>query len=80
VVPDSQVAQGAPAEEQQQEEDHNIDNEEEDDEEYSLLSDNEGEKLYRDVDKREPFSAKAPILPAGFVPCWALGHHLQPKI
>jgi hypothetical protein len=80
VVPDSQVAQGAPAEEQQQEEDHNIDNEEEDDEEYSLLSDNEGEKLYRDVDERESFSAKAPILPAGFVPCWALGHHLQPKI
>jgi hypothetical protein len=60
VVPDSQAAQGAPAEEQQQE-DHDIKNEDEDDEEYSPLSDNEGEKLYRDADERESFGAEAPI-------------------
>jgi hypothetical protein len=60
VVPDSQAAQGAPAEEQQQE-DHDIDNEDEDDEEYSPLSNNEGEKLYRDADKRESFGPEAPI-------------------
>jgi hypothetical protein len=59
VVPGSLIAQGAPAEEQQQQHDHDIDNE--DDEEYSPLSDNEGEKLYRDADKRESFSAKAPV-------------------
>jgi hypothetical protein len=62
VVPSSPATQGAPAEEQQQEEeDHNVDNEDEDDEEYSPLSDNEGEKLYRDADERESFGAKAPI-------------------
>jgi hypothetical protein len=33
----------------------------EDDEEYSPLSDNDGEKLYRDVAERESFSAEAPI-------------------
>jgi hypothetical protein len=58
VVPGSQAAQGAPAEEQQ---DQVIINEDEDDEEYSLLSDNEGEELYRDADERESFSAEAPI-------------------
>jgi hypothetical protein len=61
VVPDSKAAQGAPAKEQQQEEDHDVDNEDDDDEEYSPLSNNEGEKLYRDADKRESFSAEAPI-------------------
>jgi hypothetical protein len=61
VVPDSKAAQGAPAKEQQQEEDHDGNNEDEDDEEYSPLSNNEGEKLYRDADKRESFSAEAPI-------------------
>jgi hypothetical protein len=61
VVPASQAAQGPPAEEQQQQEDHDIINEEEDDEEYSPLSDNEGEKLYRDADERESFGAEAPI-------------------
>jgi hypothetical protein len=61
VVPSSPTAQGAPAEEQQQEEDHDVDNEDEDDEEYSPLIDNEGEKLYRDADKRESFGAEAPI-------------------
>jgi hypothetical protein len=52
VVPGSQAAQGTPAEEQQQQEDHDVDNEDKDDEEYSPLSDNEGEKLYRDADER----------------------------
>jgi hypothetical protein len=61
VVPDSQAAQGAPAEEQQQEEDHDVDNEDEDDEEYSPLSDNVGKKLYRDADERGSFGAEAPI-------------------
>jgi hypothetical protein len=60
VVPGGPTAQGAPAEEQR-EEDHDIDNEDEDDEEYSPLIDNEGEKLYRDVDERESFGAEAPI-------------------
>jgi hypothetical protein len=61
VVPGSQAAQGTPIEEQQQQEDHNIDNEDEDDKEYSPLSDNEGEKLYRDADKRESFGVEASI-------------------
>jgi hypothetical protein len=62
VVPDSPAAQGAPAEEQQQQqEDHDIENEDEDDKEYSPLSDNKGEKLYRDADERESFGADAPI-------------------
>jgi hypothetical protein len=61
VVPGSQEAQGAPAEEQQSQEDHNVNNEDEDDKEYSPLSDNEGNKLYRDADKREFFGAEAPI-------------------
>jgi hypothetical protein len=60
VVPRSSAAQGAPTEEQQQEE-YDIDNEDEDDEEYSPLSNNEGEKLYRDADERESFSAEAPV-------------------
>jgi hypothetical protein len=57
VIPRSLAAQGAPAEEQQQ--DHDADNEDEDDEVYSALSENEGEKLYKDADKRESFGAKA---------------------
>jgi hypothetical protein len=62
VVPDSQAARDSPAEEeQQQQQDHDVDNEDEDDEEYSPLSDNEGEKLYKDADERESFSAEAPI-------------------
>jgi hypothetical protein len=61
VVPGSQAAQDAPAEEQQQQEDHDIDNEDKDDKGYSPLSDNKGEKLYRDADERESFSAAAPI-------------------
>jgi hypothetical protein len=61
VVPSSPVAQGAPAEEQQQHEDHNVDNEDEDNEEYSPLSDNEGEKVYRDAGERESFGVEAPI-------------------
>jgi hypothetical protein len=61
VVPSSPTAQGAPVEEQQQEEDHDVDNEDEDNEEYSPLIDNEGEKLYRDADKRESFGAEALI-------------------
>jgi hypothetical protein len=60
VVPGSQAGQGTPTEEQQQEEDHDVDNEDEDDKEYSPLSDNEGEKLYRDADERESFSVEAP--------------------
>jgi hypothetical protein len=63
VVPRSLAAQGAPAEEEQHQ-DHNINNEDEDDEEYSPLSDNEGEKLYRDVHKRESFGAEA-LVPTG---------------
>jgi hypothetical protein len=59
VVPSNLAAQGTPAEEQQ--EDHNINNEDEEDEEYSPLIDNEGEKLYRDVDERESFGAEAPL-------------------
>jgi hypothetical protein len=58
VVPGSPVAQGAPVEEQQ---DHDVNNEDEDDEEYSPLSDNDGEKLYRDANERESFGAEAPI-------------------
>jgi hypothetical protein len=61
VVPSNPAPQGAPAEEEEQQQDHDIDNEDEDDEEYSPLSDNEGEKLYRDADERESFSAEAPI-------------------
>jgi hypothetical protein len=61
VVPSSPTHQGTPTEEQQQEEDHDVDNEDEDDEEYSPLSDNEGEKLYRDADERESFDVVAPI-------------------
>jgi hypothetical protein len=45
--------------EQQQQEDHDVNNE--DDKEYSPLSDNEGEKLYRDADEKESFGAEAPI-------------------
>jgi hypothetical protein len=71
VVLDSQATQGAPAEEQQQwEEDHNVDNEDEDDEEYSPLSNNEGEKLYRNANERESFGAEPRSLLVGFVPCW----------
>jgi hypothetical protein len=33
----------------------------EDDKEYSPLSDNEGEKLYREANERESFGAEAPI-------------------
>jgi hypothetical protein len=72
VVPGSQAAQGAPAEEQQQQEDHDVNNEDEDDEEYSPLSDNEDEKLYRDADKKESFSAEDQI-PIGRL-CALLGH------
>jgi hypothetical protein len=68
VVTGSLAAQGAPAEEQQQ--DHDIDNEDEDDEEYSPLSDNEGEKLYRDADKRLSFGVEAPVPTVGFMLCW----------
>jgi hypothetical protein len=64
VAPGSQVAQGAPIEEQQQQEDQDVDNEDEGDEEYSPLSDNEGEKLYRDADKRESFGAE-PLIHTG---------------
>jgi hypothetical protein len=61
VAPGSQVAQGAPAEDQQQQEDHDVINEDEDNEEYSPLSNNEGEKLYRDADERKSFGVEAPI-------------------
>jgi hypothetical protein len=61
VVPSSLATQGTPAEEQQQQEDHDVDHEDEDDEEYSPLSDNEGEKLYRDADEKESFGAEVPI-------------------
>jgi hypothetical protein len=70
VVPSSLAAQGAPAEEQQQQEDYNVNNEDEDDEEYSPLSDNEGEKLYRDADERESFGAEAPIPTGKFRARW----------
>jgi hypothetical protein len=71
VVLGSPTAQGTPAEEQQQQ-DHDIDNEDEDDEEYSPLSDNEGEKLYSDADKRESFGAEAPVSTGRL---WALLGH-----
>jgi hypothetical protein len=61
VVQGSQTTQGTPTEEQQQEEDNNVDTEDEDDKEYSPLSDNKGEKLYRDADERESFGAEASI-------------------
>jgi hypothetical protein len=70
VVISSPAAQGAPAEEEQQQEDHDVDNE--DDKEYSPLSDNEGEKLYRDADKRESFGAEASIPTSRL--CALLGH------
>jgi hypothetical protein len=70
VVPGSPAAQGAPTEEQQQQQDHDVDNEDEDDEEYSPLSDNKGEKLYRDADERESFGAEARSPPVGFMLCW----------
>jgi hypothetical protein len=72
VVISSPAAQGAPAEEEQQQEDHDVDNEDEDDKEYSPLSDNEGEKLYRDADKRESFGAEASIPTSRL--CALLGH------
>jgi hypothetical protein len=72
VVLGSQAAQGTPAEALQQQEDHDIDNEDEDDEEYSPLSDNEGEKLYRDTDERESFGVEAPIPTSRL--CALLGH------
>jgi hypothetical protein len=65
VVLVSPTAQEVPAEEQQlQQLDYNVDNKDEDDEEYSPLSDNEGEKLYRDADERESFSVETPV-PSG---------------
>jgi hypothetical protein len=70
VVPGSPTAQGTPTKEQQQQEDHNVDNEDEDDEEYSPLSDNEGEKLYRDVDEGNYLVLKPRSPSAGFVLCW----------
>jgi hypothetical protein len=73
VVHGGPTAQGSPAEEQQQQEDHNVDNEDEDkdDEEYSPLSDNEGEKLYREMLTKVNHSVlKHQSPPAGFVPCW----------
>jgi hypothetical protein len=72
VVSGSQVAQGAPTEEQHQQVDHDVDNEDEDNEEYSPLSDNEGEKLYRDADERQSFDAEA-LIPTGRL-CVLLGH------
>jgi hypothetical protein len=48
-------------EQQLQQQDHDVDNKDEDDEEYSPLSDNEGEKLYRDADERESFSVETPV-------------------
>jgi hypothetical protein len=41
--------------------DHDVNNEDEGDEEYSPLSDNEGEKLYKDADERESFGDEAPV-------------------
>jgi hypothetical protein len=72
VVPSSPAAQVTATKEQQQQEDHDINNEDEDEdeEEYSPLSDNEGEKLYRDSDKTESFGAEAPIPMTDFMPCW----------
>jgi hypothetical protein len=62
VVPRSPAAQGALAKDpQQQQEDHDVDNEDKDNEDYSLLSDKEGEKMYRDADKVESFGAEAPL-------------------
>jgi hypothetical protein len=63
VVLGSPATQGAPTEEQpQQQEDHNnANNEDNDDEEYSLLSDAEDEKMYRDANKVDSFEAEAPV-------------------
>jgi hypothetical protein len=61
VVLGSQAAQGAPAEEEEQQENHNVNNEDKDDKEYSPLSDNEGEKLYKDADERESLCSEALI-------------------
>jgi hypothetical protein len=70
VVPGSLATQGAPAEEQQQ--DHDVNNKDEYDEEYSPLSVSESEKLYKDADERESFSAKG-LVPTGRL-CALLGH------
>jgi hypothetical protein len=72
VVPSNLAAPGAPTKEQQLQEDHDVDNKDEDDELYSPLSDNEGDKWYRDADERESFGATAPI-PTGRVHA-LLGH------
>jgi hypothetical protein len=79
VVPRSSAAQGAPYEEEQLQQDHGVNNEDEDDEEYSPLTDNEGEKLYRDADERESFGVEALVPPAGFVLCWDTWASIPPQ-
>jgi hypothetical protein len=62
VVLGSRAAQGIPAKQQQlQQQDHDVDNKDEDDEDYSPLSDNDGEKRYRDADERESFCVETPV-------------------
>jgi hypothetical protein len=60
VVPESPTAQDSPAEEQQQPGDQ--DTEDKTNEEHPPPSDNEAEKMYRDVDEVESFGAESPIL------------------
>jgi hypothetical protein len=65
VVLGSPTAQEVPTEEEElQQQDHDVENKDKDDQEYSPLSDNEGEKLYRDADERESFSVETPV-PSG---------------
>jgi hypothetical protein len=63
VVPESQTAQGSPAEEQQQPKDQDV--EDKANKEYPPLSDIEDEKMYRDADEVESFGVKAPVLTGG---------------
>jgi hypothetical protein len=60
VVPESPMAQDLPAEEQQQPGDH--DTEDKTNEEHPPPSDTEAEKMYRDADKVESFTAESSIL------------------
>jgi hypothetical protein len=60
VIPESPTTQNSPTEEQQQSGDH--DTEDKTNEEHPPPSDNESEKMYRDVDEVESFGAESPIL------------------
>jgi hypothetical protein len=59
VVPESPTTQDSPTEEQQQQEDQET--EDKTNEEHPPLSDTEAEKIYRDADEVESFTAESPV-------------------